>query len=39
MTEEVFPRSCDGVAGRAETGHLLGRIRERIGTRIRREGD
>jgi len=30
MTEEVFPRSCDGVAGRAETGHLLGRIRERI---------
>ena len=28
--EEVFPRSCDGVAGRAETGHLLGRIRERI---------
>ena len=31
MTEEVFPRSCDGVAGRARTGHLLGRIRERIG--------
>lgn len=30
MTEEVFPRSCDGVAGRARTGHLLGRIRERI---------
>jgi len=30
MTEEVFARSCDGVAGRARTGHLLGRIRERI---------
>ena len=30
MTEEVIPRSCDGVAGRARTSHLLGRIRERI---------
>ena len=30
MTEEVFPRSCDGVAGRARTGHFVGRIRERI---------
>ena len=39
MTDEVFRQIVTGLPAGATTGHLFGRIRERIGTRIRREGD